>query len=160
MPIDKSHIGIKNRQNPKKRGYHFKQGHFEDRFKPQKYYGEYPIIYRSELEFKYMVSLERNPNVVKWSSEKIVIPYFMDEKIDGKVVTKKHDYFTDFTVHMKSGNVYVVEVKPYAQCPRFKNQILNDPVIYKNACKWKAAIDWCKKNGMIFKVITEKEINH
>ena len=160
MPIDKSHIGITQRnQKPKSRGYHYKQGHFEDKFKPQKYYGEYPIIYRSELEFKYMVSLERNPNVERWSSEKIVIPYFMKEKINGKVVEKKHDYFTDFVVHMKSGNIYVIEVKPYAQCPRYKNQIANDPVVYKNACKWNAAINWCKQNGMIFKVVTEKDIH-
>lgn len=157
MPINKKYIGISQRKHTG-RGYHYKQGYFEDHYIPQKYYGERPIIYRSELELKYMISLERNPNVERWSSEKIVIPYYMDEKINGKVVRKKHDYFTDFVVHMKSGNIYVVEVKPSTQCPRYVNQIQTNPIIRKNACKWQAALDWCKKNGMIFKVVTEKEI--
>lgn len=137
---------------------HYKQGKFEDKFKPKKYCGTFPIIYRSGWEYKYMISLELNENVEKWSSEDIVIPYFMSEKIEGKVVQKKHDYHTDFTVWMKSGQVYVIEVKPKSQSPRYKNQIKSDPVAYKNYCKWKAALEFCKQKGFIFKVITEEYI--
>lgn len=137
---------------------HWKQGRFESVFKPQKYYGRYPIIYRSKWEFNYMISLERNPNVVKWSSEEIVIPYIMQEKVNGKVVMKKHNYHTDFTVHMKSGQIYVIEIKPKSQAPRFKNQIKTDPVAYKNMCKWNAALNFCKQNGFIFKVLTEEHL--
>lgn len=152
--IPKSKIGI----NSSKKS-HFKQGHFEDRYEPNKYFGERPIIYRSGLELKFMIWLEKNPKVVKWSSEKIVIPYYMHEKINGKVIIKKHDYFTDFTVEMSNGDVYVVEVKPSSQCPIRKDEISKNPILYKNACKWKAALDWCKQNGYIFKVITEKSIH-
>jgi hypothetical protein len=151
--MNKTHITLQNPQTAK-----FKQGYFEKHFEPKKYYGERPIIYRSSLELKYMISLERNNNIQKWSSEKVVIPYLMQEKIDGKVVTKKHSYYTDFIVHMNSGQVFVIEIKPLSQSPRYKKQIQTDPVAYKNACKWKAAIDWCKQKGYIFKVITEEYI--
>lgn len=143
---------------PLKSDTRFKQGRFEDVFKPQKYYGTYPIMYRSKWEFNYMVSLERNPNVEKWSSEKIIIPYIIQEKVDGKVVMKKHNYHTDFIVHMKTGQIYVIEIKPKAQAPRFKNQIKSDPVAYKNLCKWKAALEYCKQKGYIFKVLTEEHL--
>lgn len=151
--MDKTHIGLNQ-----KRGAHFTQGHLEDHIKPSKYYGEYPIIYRSGLELKFMIKLERDPSVEKWTSEKIVIPYYIKEKVDGKVVLRKHEYFTDFTVHFKNGNIYVVEVKPLAQCPRNVKDIQSSPTMYKNACKWKAAIEYCKANKMTFKVITEKDI--
>lgn len=153
--IPKSKIGISQTKKS-----HFKQGHFEDKFQPRKYYGEYPIIYRSGLELNFMISLERNPKVERWTSEKIIIPYFMDEKINGKVVRRKHDYYTDFTVHIKGGPIYVVEVKPSQMCPRRIEEIRSNPIMYKNACKWKAAIEWCKENGYVFKVMTEKEITH
>lgn len=158
MSLKKTQFGIRKHRRGKK-GYNFYQGHFEDKFEPKKYYGERPIIYRSKLEYRYMINLESNPEVEKWTSEMIVIPYTMTEKIDGKVVTKKHNYHTDFTVHMKSGKIYVVEIKPMAKSPRTKNQIKSDPEIRKNAYKWKAAIEWCKNNGMEFKVITDEHLN-
>lgn len=133
-------------------------GNFEDKYKVCKYYGDRPIIYRSSLELKYMINLERNPEVEKWSSEKIVIPYIIKEKIDGKYVDKKRNYHTDFIVHMKNGKIYVVEIKPYTLSPRTNNQIRSNPMIYKNACKWKAAISYCKLKGYEFKVITDQDI--
>lgn len=33
-----------------------------------------------------------------------------------------------------------------------------DPVQYKNARKWKAALEWCKQNGYKFRVITEQHL--
>jgi len=153
----KQDIKIKPHQKGKS-GYNYYQGHLEDYLKPNKYYGEYPIIFRSKLEFKYMISLENNPNVEKWSSEKIIIPYVLPEKIDGKVVFKKHRYFTDFMVHMKSGKIYIIEIKPSSQSPRCKSLIKTNPEIRKNAYKWSEAIKFCEKNGWIFKVITEQYI--
>jgi TnsA endonuclease N terminal. len=155
--MDKSHIGIKSHQKGR-RGHNYYQGHFEKYFKPEKYDGEYPIIFRSKLEFKYMISLERNPNVEKWSSEKIVIPYVIPEKINGKVVLKQHRYFTDFIVQMKSGKICVIEIKPLAQSPRTKDSIKNSSDIRKNAYKWHHAIKFCEEKGWEFKVITEEYI--
>jgi hypothetical protein len=135
-------------------------GNFEEYHEPLKYYGHRPIKFRSSYEFRYMCKLELSVPVVKWSSEEIRIPYFMKEKVGGKFVLRRHEYVTDFTVHMESGKKYVVEVKPASQRPQPANIALikRDPVLYKNACKWRAAIIWCKANGYEFKVESEANL--
>lgn len=152
--LDKTKFGQTSNSHKRK----FYQGKFEDKFIPRKYCGDYPIIYRSSWEFNYMISLERNQNVEKWSSESLIIEYYLNEKIDGKIIKKKHRYFPDFMVWMKSGEVFLLEVKPKSQSPRLKNQIKTDPVAYKNYCKWNAALEYCKKNNIIFKVLTEEQL--
>lgn len=133
----------------------YKQGYYEN---AQKYVGPSPIIYRSSLELKFIQKLELNSNVEKWSSENIQIPYTMKEKKNGKFVDVRHTYNIDFTVWLKNGNKYVIEVKPSSLSPLNEAQIRRNPVMYKNACKWRAAMDWCKQNGYEFKVVTEKHL--
>lgn len=147
-----------NRQRARRSGPNFKQGTF-DEYKPQKYYGPRPIIYRSSWEFRFMQQMELNPNVVKWSSENIQIPYTLMERNEkGKFVEKRHTYNIDFTVHLKNGHKYVVEVKPLSQSPKTVEQIKRNPVMYKNARKWKAALEWCKQAGYKFIVVTEEQL--
>ena len=134
----------------------YKQGYFKG---AKKYFGPEPIIYRSSLEYRFMLSLELNTQVEKWSSEQIVIPYMMLEKIKGKVVQVRHNYNTDFTVIMKDGKKIIVEIKPSELVPLKESEIRRTKVNYKNSCKWKYAITWCKQNGYIFKIITEQHLN-
>lgn len=155
--VDKNSIGIQKHVKGKK-GYNCYQGHFEDYVTPKKYYGNMPIIFRSKLEYKYMMNLEMNPEVEKWSSEEITIPYIIPEKVNGKVVIKHRQYLTDFTVHKKNGKKFIVEIKYFSQSPRTKQQIKEDEVARKNAYKWKAAIEWCKNNGYEFVVINEDKL--
>lgn len=141
---------------PNKKGKYL-QGTF-DGYNPKKYFGPKPIIYRSSYEKRFMITCELNPNVIKWSSEQIVVPYLMKEKIGGKWVTKRHNYFTDFTVHTSDGKKYIIEVKPDAMSPKNERDARRDPVKYKNFCKWKAAISYAKHHGYIFKVVTEAHL--
>ncbi len=138
--------------NPNSR---FKQGYFQG---AKKYFGPEPIIYRSSLEYKFMVKMEMSPSVEKWSSEQIIIPYVMKEKVAGKFVTKRHNYHTDFSVFLKNGKKYIVEVKPRAQTPLNESQIRTNPVMYKNGCKWRAAMLWCTANNYQFKIINEEHL--
>jgi hypothetical protein len=128
---------------------------------PEKYIGKVDeIVYRSSLEFKYMMQLDANPNVEKWASEEFHIPYISPK--DGK----RHRYFIDFIVWMKSGDKYMVEVKPDSQCKpptqtkRKKNKtMINESLTYQvNCAKWTAAIAFCKAKGFEFKIITEKDL--
>lgn len=146
-------MGIKSFGPSKKSRY--LQGYFEN---AKKYFGPLPIIYRSSWELLTMQKLEFNPAVEKWSSEHVSIPYTMQEKKDGKFVSVRHTYYTDFTVHTKDGKKYILEVKPLSLSPLNESQIKSNPAIYKNACKWKAALAWCKLNGYEFKVITEQHL--
>lgn len=133
----------------------YKQGYF-DSYNPKKYIGERPIIYRSSLELQFMIKMEMNPMIAEWSSESLVIPYKMQVKDKtGKFVIVQKHYNTDFVVTLKSGNKYVVEVKPSNQVPLNESQIKRNPTNYKNACKWRAAIAYCKSKNMEFKIVTE-----
>lgn len=146
-------MDIKNLKPSKTSKY--KQGYYKG---AKKYFGPEPIIYRSSLEYRLMVKLELNSLVDKWSSEQIVIPYMMKEKIAGKLVDVRHNYHTDFTIILKNGTKFIAEVKPSSLVPLNEAQIRRNKDIYKNACKWKAAMAWAKNNGYIFKVITEKTL--
>jgi hypothetical protein len=59
---------------------------------------------------------------------------------------------------------YVIEIKPKKQTnkpkPRKnKRAYLNECITYEtNSCKWKAATDFCKKNGWTFQILTEEDI--
>lgn len=126
----------------------FKQGYYRP---SKKYAGSVPIIYRSSYEYKYMVYLDRNPNVVRWGSESFGIPYIGSDN-------KKHQYFIDFTYETQNGDIFLVEVKPY-------NQTLRNSYDYpRNKRKWKAAIEYanreCERGKKTkFIIITEKFLN-
>ena len=67
---------------------------------PNKYKGDpTKVIYRSLWELKFMRWCDGNVNILKWSSEEVVIPY--KSPIDNRY----HRYFPDFYVKMKSGHV-------------------------------------------------------
>jgi hypothetical protein len=149
-------LGIKNLKPQANSKYH--QGYF-DKYNPQKYVGPRPIIFRSDLELRFMRNMELNPEVEKWSSENIVIPYIMKEKQkDGKFREVKKNYNIDFTVYLKNKKQYIIEVKPSALVPLNESQIMRNPMMMKNASKWKAAIQWCKLNNFEFKIVTEKNL--
>ena len=143
------------------------QGRFKPR-NPEKYKGDPTnIIYRSGWELKLMSYLDKHPHVLKWNSEEIVIPY--RSPIDGKM----HRYFPDFYVEQinkeKRKEKVLIEVKPYAQTqpPKVQNTKRNKPTKRYlnevknwgiNSAKWKAAEEFCKDRGYIFRIITENEL--
>lgn len=126
-----------------------------------KYRGDYTKIqYRSSWEKFYMGWLDKHPDVLYWSSEEVVIPYFSNA--DGK----KRRYFMDFYVKFKSGQEFFVEVKPFketqeplppskltsANKKRFMNEIYTFNV---NSDKWSAAKALADKRGVKFRILTE-----
>lgn len=89
-----------------KRNKRFKQGVFIPKFK-EKYVGTIPAVYRSGLELEYFRILDANPNVIKWGSEEIVVPYYFNGGM--------HRYYVDLFVIFKNGDKivkYFIELKP------------------------------------------------
>jgi hypothetical protein len=146
---------------------------YQGRFKPKnpsKYLGDSAnIIYRSSWELKLMAYLDVHPNVVRWGSEEIVIPY--RSPIDGRI----HRYFPDFYVEQINMNgkkeKILIEVKPKHQTlePDSKNKLTPKGMISKrylsevatygvNRAKWKAAEEYCKDLGWKFQLLTENEL--
>lgn len=131
---------------------------------PQKYDGDPTnIVYRSSWELKLMIYLDDHKDVIKWSSEELIIRYI--SPIDGKV----HRYFPDFVVTKinKEGKreKSLIEVKPayQTQPPKKQSKItkkyINEVKTWGiNEAKWKAANEYCKDRGWTFHIFTEKEL--
>ena len=119
-------------------------------------------IYRSGLELKFMRFCDNNPNVIKWGSENVIIPYI--SPLDGRT----HKYYVDNFVIIKEGSVikkYLIEIKPSKQTlppeTKYKKKqylIYEQSMYIKNQAKWQAAREFCKKKGLDFLILTEKHL--
>jgi hypothetical protein len=131
---------------------------------PQKYRGNsHNIIYRSRWEQRFMSFLDRDKDVLEWSSEEMFIPYRC--RTDGKM----HRYFPDFKVKYRLANgktvTRIIEIKPRGQVFRpvkpakITKRYLAEVWTYtKNRSKWDYAEQWCKERGYEFQILTEKEL--
>lgn len=140
----------------RKRGKKFSQGKFEPT-NPEKYIGTYPIKYRSSWELVFMNVCDNNPNIKQWASESIKIPY--RHPFTGRPTI----YVPDFLVHYQDKNgkskVEVIEIKPIRQTLSEKARGTKAKmVVAVNKAKWISAQHWCKRNGMIFRVMTEADM--
>lgn len=143
----------------------YNQGKFNPS-NPAKYKGSLPIIYRSSLELKSFRWMDKNPNIISWGSESVIIPYYSPLDLNKKV----HRYFVDLVAHLKSkdGNIkkLLIEVKPHkqtiapVQSPRKgKKTVLYEQTQFLiNTAKWEAARAWCEKNGYTFLLLSEKHL--
>lgn len=140
----------------------YKQGLYQPR-NPVKYTGSMPIVYRSGLELSFFNWCDRNDKILEWGSETVVLPYVSPK--DGKI----HRYFTDGNIKLetkKGIKKYLIEVKPSRQCAppvkhgnKKRSTLLYEQVTWAvNSAKWKAAGEWCKKNGWEFAILTEKDL--
>lgn len=138
----------------------FRQGYFTPNH-PEKYVGNVDqIVYRSSWELSMNKFLDNNPNILRWSSEEIKIPYIKPTD------NRQHFYFPDYWIEYrnKDGNVVqeIVEVKPEVQTRppttkgKKKTTILYEQQTWQvNVAKWQAAVAWCEARRIQFRVITE-----
>jgi hypothetical protein len=107
--------------------------------------------------------LDRNPSIISWASEELIIPY--KSPVDNRV----HRYFPDFVVKVKSRDgktkTMILEVKPKKQTlppeprKRMTKQYVNEVVTYGvNQAKWEAANEFCLDRGWEFRVLTENDL--
>lgn len=142
----------------------FKQGWYTPKH-PEKYVGDISKIrYMSSWELKTHQFLDNNPNILRWSSEEIAIPYM--KPTDGKV----HRYFPDYWVEYRNrcGETIheIWEVKPASQTRKPRNTKKKNPktrlyedVTYAiNIAKWQAAKQFCDQHNVIFRILTEHDI--
>ena len=98
--------------------------------------------HRSGWELLYMKYLDSNTDVVSWTYEQIVIEYVSNIRTN-----KIRRYYPDFFVTYSDGHSEVIEVKP-------KRKLSHTTVIKKS----EAALLWCKKNYLTYRIITEDEL--
>lgn len=140
---------------------------YKGRFQPknwEKYKGDPTnIIYRSLLELRFMVYLDKTNEILEWSSEEIVVPYV------SPLDRRRHRYFVDFFVRKRLPDGVVVcslvEIKPrgqtFAPKPSKKKtrKYLSEVMTWGvNSAKWQAAEAYCADRGWTFQVITDHDL--
>ena len=150
---------------PKRKGEPYKKGLFRPKH-PEKCLNKETIQFRSKMELDVMMFCDNDSRVLKWSSERVIIPYW------NPVEKTTRRYFIDFFIQIRSNtNVpvdYLVEVKPKRQTipPKQSPKKKLTTLMYEtkmwnvNMAKWDAAKKFAKGRGMIFWIMTEDDIAH
>jgi hypothetical protein len=123
----------------------------------QKYVGRGTPRYRSGWEHAFMRFLDNNDNILQWASESISIPY------RNPITGKQSIYVPDFLITYKNRNnqmiAEVIEIKPKKQSVVESKMKANErAVVAVNYAKWDSATKWCRKQGLLFRVITEDDM--
>lgn len=131
---------------------------------PEKYMGDFEnIIIRSSWELRVFQFCDNNPNVLRWGSEEIAIPYM--KPFPGGY--KPANYYPDLYVEYndREGNLIkeLIEVKPekFTKASRSRNsatKAFENMQYIVNMAKFTAASNWCEREGVKFSVLSEKSI--
>jgi len=107
-----------------------------------------------------MNTCDTHPSIQRWASEAISIPY------RDPLTNKQTIYIPDFFIQYvdKTGKMFVelIEVKPSNQATleSVGKGKYNQAQFVKNQAKWQAAQIWCKRQGIKFRVLSEKDLFH
>lgn len=137
----------------------FAQGKFNLKH-PEKYLGNRTPLFRSSWEFAFMKMCDEHPNIVKWANESIKIPY--RNPFTGKQTIYVPDFFISYVDTSGKSHNELIEVKPKNQSSlaEAKNNTRNKAHAILNYAKWEAARNWCKQNGIQFRIVNEDDIFH
>jgi hypothetical protein len=136
----------------------FAQGPYTVR-NSQKYAGNGVPKYRSSWEWAFMNFCDDNDNIIQWASEPVRIPY--RHPLTGKTTTYVPDFIVTYRGPNNTTRAELIEIKPKSQSVIEEKQSQRDrAVVAINYAKWAAAQAWCKRNGLVFRIITEADIFH
>ena len=124
-----------------------------------KYVGRGAPRYRSGWELAFMRFCDNNDNILQWASESISIPY------RNPITGKQSIYVPDFLITYRNRNnqmiAEVIEIKPKKQSVVESKMKANErATVAVNYAKWDSATKWCRKQGLLFRVITEDDLWH
>lgn len=124
---------------------------------PQKYIGKRNGIWRSSWELVMFQFCDNHPSVVQWGSECVAIPYYCP--LAKKVKRYIPDFYIVYIDQNGAQHAEIVEIKPSSQTGGPKTKRKNDILAAaRNQAKWLAAQDYCAKNGLSFRVLTEEAL--
>lgn len=134
----------------------FSQGIFEVQ-NLEKYVGGKAPYFRSSWELAFMRMCDSHPNITKWASENVKIPYLHPQT--GKYANYVPDFMIQYVDKNGAEHVELIEIKPSNQTTMENAKTLGQKwQTAINAAKWTAAQEWCQRKGLRFKVINEDQI--
>jgi len=134
----------------------FSQGPYHIR-NTNKYVGKGTPRYRSSWELAFMNFCDNNEHILQWASESISIPY--RHPLTGKQTIYVPDFFVVYRTKNNKQVAEVIEIKPKGQSMLTEKQNPQQrATVAVNYAKWEAAQAWCKRQGLVFRVITEDQI--
>ena len=137
----------------------FARGKFAFKNK-EKYIGLKTPTYRSGWEHAFMRLCDEHPNVAKWASESIKIPY--RHPFTGKYTVYVPDFFIVYNDKEGRKHAELVEVKPKAQTTMEnagRSHAKQKQVVINNA-KWEAASAYARQHKIRFRVVSEEQLFH
>ena len=137
----------------------FARGKFQPK-NSEKYIGLKTPTYRSSWEHAFMRLCDEHPNVAKWASESIKIPY--RHPFTGKYTVYVPDFFIVYTDKNGRKHAELIEVKPKSQTNMMdagKSHAKKKQVAL-NMAKWEAANAYAKQNKIRFRVVSEDLFVH
>jgi hypothetical protein len=137
----------------------FSQGVYKVK-NPDKYVGVRQPTFRSGWELSFMQFCDNNPSVQQWASECVRIPY--RDPLTGKQTVYVPDFLITYMDRNQTKHVELIEIKPLNQTLKEKvgKNPYNQAQFVKNQAKWAAANNWCKQQGIKFRIINETDIFH
>ena len=137
----------------------FARGKFAFKNK-EKYVGLKTPTYRSGWEHAFMRLCDEHPNVYKWASESVRIPY--RHPLTGKYTIYVPDFFIVYMDKEGRKHAELVEVKPKSQTT-LKNagrSHAKRKQVVINTAKWEAANAYARQNKIRFRVVSEEQLFH
>jgi hypothetical protein len=137
----------------------FAQGKYQIK-NPDKYIGKGNPTYRSSWEYSFMNFCDNDSRILKWASEAVKIPY--KDPFTGRGTIYVPDFFIQYADKTGQMQVELIEVKPQNQTLQEKvGRNKNNQLQWaKNQVKWRAAYEWCARQGIKFRVLNEQDLFH
>jgi hypothetical protein len=126
---------------------------------PEKYVGKGTPRYRSGWELSFMRFCDTNDHILQWASESVQIPY--RHPLTGKQTIYVPDFLITYRTRNNTMRAELIEIKPKKQSVVESKMSSRDrAVVAINYAKWDAATKWARRNGLVFRVITESDMFH
>ena len=97
--------------------------------------------------------------MLEWASEAISIKY--QHPITGKITSYVPDIFMRYRTKNNKICTEIIEIKPKKQTTMQEARNERDKIVVAiNMAKWAAAQAWCKRAGIVFRVLSEDQLFH
>ena len=102
---------------------------------------------------------DNNEHILQWASESIQIPY--RNPITGRQTIYIPDFFITYRGRDNTVRAELIEIKPKKQSVvESKASARDRATVAVNYAKLDAATKWARRNGVVFRVITEDMMFH